>query len=104
MNELYSSRLKDFRKSKKLTQLAMAEELGISSEHYPKIENNYKNPSMQVHIDLCLKLEKPSDCFFNEHHHDLVLTSERINYLKSLQDKDLKILLRLLHMIYENKK
>lgn len=38
----------EFRKSKKLTQLEMAEKIGVSFQTYRFIEIGYRNPSLKV--------------------------------------------------------
>jgi len=37
--------LSEYRKSKKLTQVEMAEQIGVSFSHYSKIESGIRNPS-----------------------------------------------------------
>ena len=103
MDNLYRSRLRDFRRNRKeqTTQQAFAEELGVTFEHYSAIENGKRNPSVPLHIAICRKLQKPSDCFFREDCPDMVLTEEQIAYLESLDTGRLKTLLNLFRAIYE---
>ena len=102
MDELYRSRLRSYRYSNVAnTQAAFAELIDISCDHYTKIENGLKNPSIPVHIDICMALGKPSDCFFREDRPDMVLTPEQVEYLKSLDVKELRKILNLLQVLYE---
>ena len=100
MDHIYTTRLKMFRKSK-MTQGAFSEILGVSSDHYTKIENGLRNPSLPVHIEICLQTGKPSDCFFKEDRHDLNLTPEQMNCLLSKSKNELRTILKLLQSIYE---
>lgn len=48
------NRVKAFRTEKKVSQLALAKEVGVARQTINLIENNKYNPS----LDLCLKLAK----------------------------------------------
>ena len=106
MNNKYGESLKAFRQNlpTKITQSELAERLDISVEHYTNIENGYKNPSMPLHIDICLELNKPSDIFLKKGRADFALSKEQIDYLQTLEIGELKILVNLLRMIYEKQK
>ena len=106
MDDLYIKRLRGFRKSRnnRITQLEFSEELDITPEHYSNIENGGKNPSMLLHIDICLKLGKPSDCFFNQNHADMILTPEQQQHLLSMGKEKLRTILEILQVIYEHQK
>ena len=103
MDNLYTARLKTFRKSRenRSTQLEFSEDLDITPEYYSIIETGSKNPSMSLHIDICLSLNKPSDCFFNEKHKDISLTKQQQEYLMALDEKELRSLLETLQTLYE---
>ncbi len=106
MDELYTKRLRSFRKSRnqRITQLDFSEELNITPEHYSNIENGSHNPSVLLHIDICLKLGKPSDCFFNPAHKDMILTPEQQQHLQSMGKAKLQTILEILQVIYERQK
>lgn len=105
-NNLYAARLKAFRRSlpTKMTQSEMSERLDISVEHYTNIENGYKNPSMLLHTEICLELNRPSDSFLKEDRNDFALTKEQISLLGTLKTNELKILVNLLRMVYDQQK
>lgn len=46
------NRVREFRRAKKLSQLALAEQIGVARQTINLIENDKYNPS----LDLCLKL------------------------------------------------
>lgn len=106
MNKYYCSQLRKFRKNldKRKTQEEFSEDIRLSCNFYGKIEIGRSTPSLQSHIDICLKLDKPSDCFLNENMSDIVLSEEALNHLKSLDINQLKTLSEILRLIYEKNK
>ena len=105
MNNLYTERLKRFRKSRngRTTQYELSEDLDISTKYYSQIENNDYTPSVQLHLKICLELNKPSDCFFRENRTDLILTDEQFKFLNSLSDEQLDRVLNIFQIIAESK-
>ncbi|WP_125703490.1 helix-turn-helix transcriptional regulator [Lacticaseibacillus daqingensis] len=55
------NRVRDFRRQKKLSQLALAEQIGVARQTINLIENDKYNPS----LDLCLKLAWALDTDLN---------------------------------------
>lgn len=106
MNKYYCSQLRKFRKNldKRKTQEEFSEDIKLSCNFYEKIEIGKSNPSLLSHIDICLKLDKPSDCFFDENMPDMVLSKKAIDYLKSLDSNQLKTISEILRIIYEKSK
>ncbi len=49
--------LKTTRKARKINQLTMAKEIGISRNYLSKIENNRANPALSILTDLCKELD-----------------------------------------------
>lgn len=103
MNNLYTSRLKAFRKETNYTQMEISEEMDITPEYYSYLECGKKKPSMNLHVDLCLKFDKPSDCFFKSDRRNKYLSSEQINSLMKVKKEDLETILNVLQVIYDNK-
>lgn len=103
MNELYVTRLSNFRKTHKLTQQSFSEKINISSEHFSKIESRIKNPSLSLHMEICKQLNVPSDCFFNEQHPTPILSCKQFEAFSLLEISELKALLNLLQTLYEEK-
>ena len=100
MNKYYCSQLKNFRKlADRKTQAQLAEELDISTDYLRSIEAGRYNPSFSLHVNICLTLKKPSDCFLFQDRVDMVLNPEQINYLKSLESVELKRLIDILQDI-----
>ncbi|MBM4170216.1 MAG: helix-turn-helix transcriptional regulator [Ignavibacteria bacterium] len=54
--------LKSYRSEQRLTQKELAAQLGISREHYSRLENGHAMPSLGVFERMCseLKLQMPS--------------------------------------------
>jgi len=52
--------LKALRKSKKLTQVALAKKVGISSNYYSRIERDEENPSLEILKDIAKALKVKS--------------------------------------------
>ena len=48
-----------------MTQQKFSEEIGVSFEHYSKIENSYNKPSVPVFLKICHTLKKPAQYFFS---------------------------------------
>lgn len=57
----FINRVKAFRQEKKLSQLALAEAIGVARQTINLIENNKYNPS----LDLCIKLAETLDTDLN---------------------------------------
>ncbi|EFQ57332.1 helix-turn-helix transcriptional regulator [Streptococcus downei] len=55
------NRVKEFRQLKKLSQLALAREIGVARQTINLIENGKYNPS----LELCIKLAKSLDTDLN---------------------------------------
>lgn len=55
------NRVKDFRKEKGLSQLALAKAIGVARQTINLIENDKYNPS----LDLCIKLAETLDTDLN---------------------------------------
>lgn len=55
------NRVKDYRKKKGLSQMALAKKIGVARQTINLIENNKYNPS----LDLCLKLAHELDTDLN---------------------------------------
>lgn len=106
MNELYQRRLKKFRiaQSKNNTQVNLSDDLDITPEYYSKLESGNRTPSMLLHIDICTKLNKPSDCFFKKDREDIQMSQSLFDYLMSLEQEQLSKILSVLHVLYEAQK
>ncbi len=52
--------LKTLRKGKKLTQVALAKKVGISSNYYSRIERDEENPSLEILKDIAKALKVKS--------------------------------------------
>ena len=102
-NTNYAQTLKSYRKQQ-TTQLAFAEELGISAIHYTQIENGKGNPSVELHAAICLALNKPSDCFLYPEQQEPALTKEQMTQLSTLPVKKLRLILEIVQSIYEEQK
>ena len=103
MNNLYPSRLRTFRKAANYTQMEISEAMDITPEYYSALECGKKKPSMNLHVDLCLKYNKPSDCFFKKEKEDKYLSTEQIDSLMNMKTEDLETILNVLQVIYDNK-
>lgn len=103
MNNLYTSRLRAFRKETNYTQMEISEEMDITPEYYSYLECGKKKPSMNLHVDLCLKFDKPSDCFFKSDRENKYLSSEQIDALMNVKTEELETILNVLQVIYDNK-
>lgn len=57
---MFSTLLKDYRKASGISQSAIAEILGVSTEHVSRIENNRKQPSAKLCNEI-LKFIRESD-------------------------------------------
>ena len=106
MDKLYTSRLRHFRKEhdKKLKQAKFAELLEVGTEHYVNIELGTGNPSIPVHVDICLELNKPSDFFFKEERHEMILSPEQAEKLMNTDEATLEAMLSFLQTLYEKTK
>ncbi len=102
MNKYYCEQLRNFRKNIKNnnTQEKFSESIQLSLDFYEKIEIGKSNPSLLSHIAICLQLDKPSDCFFNKNMPDVVLSREKLDYLKSLEPEQLMLISEILQLIY----
>lgn len=59
--------LREARKSKGLTQAALAKEVGVTVEHIRSLEYGRVNPSIPLMFKICAVLEKqPDELFGNE--------------------------------------
>lgn len=103
MNDLYTSRLRTFRKESYYTQIELSEAIDITPEYYSALERGKKRPSMYLHVDLCLKLNRPSDCFFDVKKDYKFLTANQIDYLMNMKKEDLETILNVLQIIYDAK-
>lgn len=103
MDELYRTRLREFRlgRPSRTTYLDFSEDLDITPQHYAALEGGRRTPSIPLHVQICKTLDKPSDCFLHSGREDFALSPERIAYLKTLDTKQLKILLSFLQAVYE---
>lgn len=106
MDKLYTSRLRHFRKcsGKRWTQMQIAEELNITEVFYSLVETGNNSPSILLHTEICLALDKPSDCFFKEEKCDYSLTPTQRKNLLSMDTEKLKMIANILQDIYEGQK
>lgn len=104
MDELYKDRLRNFRiaLSDRNTQAELSEDLDVTPEYFSKLESGIKSPSMLLHMDICLKLNKPSDCFFKNNRNDIQMSEGLFDYLMGLDKSQLKKILSVLQAIYDN--
>lgn len=103
MNNLYASRLRAFRKETNYTQMEISEETDITPEYYSYLECGKKKPSMNLHVDFCLKFDKPSDCFFKRDRENKYLSPEQIDALMNVKTEELETILNVLQTIYDDK-
>ena len=82
-----------------MTQQQFSEKIGISYEHYTKIENSYNKPSVPVFLKICRKLNKPAQYFFSDN--DTFLSQEQIDTLMLYDTDKLELILNLLQELYE---
>lgn len=103
MDKLYTSRLRHFRKctGKRWTQMQIAEKLNITEVFYSLVETGNNDPSIPLHAEICLALDKPSDCFFKQEKQDYTLTPAQRKNLLSMEANKLKFIVSILQDIYE---
>ena len=99
MKELFSKRLKAFRKQAGLTQMQLAEKLDISVTQLSNCENGSSIPSVGLFIKMCLILDKPADCFFRPEKKSFSLSAERLEMLKQLDEQKLQKILNSLAIL-----
>lgn len=106
MSEIYKDKLRKFRISlpNRNTQTELSEDLDVTPEYFSKLESGNKSPSMLLHIDICLKLNKPSDCFFKNNRNGLQMSEDLFNYLMELDKSQLNKILSVLQAIYDDEK
>lgn len=106
MVELYKDKLRKFRiaLSERNTQTELSEDLDVTPEYFSKLESGIKSPSMLLHINICLKLNKPSDCFFKNNRNELQMSKDLFDYLMGLDKSQLKKIVSVLQAIYDDEK
>ena len=93
MKELFSKRLKAFRKQAGLTQMQLAEKLDISVTQLSNCEKGSSIPSVGLFIKMCLILDKPAECFIRREKEIFFLSADRLEMLKQLDEQKLKKIL-----------
>ncbi|MCI8331688.1 MAG: helix-turn-helix transcriptional regulator [Clostridiales bacterium] len=84
--------------------MEISEAMDITPEYYSALECGKKKPSMNLHVDFCLKYNKPSDCFFKPEKNNRYLSTEQMDSLMNVNTGDLETILNVLQVIYDNKK
>jgi putative transcriptional regulator len=56
----------DLRKEKELTQSQIANQVGLSKNHYCNIENGIRTPSGKIALKISEELEFPMEKFYQE--------------------------------------
>ena len=97
---LLVSRLKEYRKLKGYTQAEIAEAIGISAVNYAKYECGARLPSLQKLIAISIVLEKPLESFLKEERHEMKLTFEQIQHLRTLKPEQLRVILEQIQNLY----
>lgn len=87
-------------RKKLMTQQKFSEKLGISVEHYTKIENAYNKPSVSVFLELCRKLKKPAQYFFWDK--SVYFSEQKINEFTQYDETKLVAMLNLVQELYDN--
>ena len=87
--------IKAERKNKKLTQLELSEELGITPRHLQAIENENKTPSYNLLSRMLSYLNIPADSIINSTESELTLEQEQLLYLirHKCNQRDIAVLL-----------
>jgi transcriptional regulator with XRE-family HTH domain len=86
--------IKDLRKSKRIKQKELAAKLGISNAYLSSIENNKKEPSMDLTKEIATQLGVPLYYFFIKAYDEKSLTGKQKKVFvkaRSLIDEFLKI-------------
>lgn len=87
--------IKAARKNKKLTQLELSEELGITPRHLQAIENENKTPSYNLLSKMLSYLNIPADSIINSTESELTPEQEQLLYLirHKCSQRDIAVLL-----------
>ena len=87
--------IKAERKNKKLTQLELSEELGITPRHLQAIENENKTPSYDLLSRMLSFLNIPADSIINSTESELTPEQEQLLYLirHKCNQRDIAVLL-----------
>lgn len=87
--------IKAARKNKKLTQLELSEELGITPRHLQAIENENKTPSYNLLSRMLSYLNIPADSIINSTESELTPEQEQLLYLArhKCSQRDIAVLL-----------
>ena len=100
--EQFGQRIKKKRKEKHLSQIEVAEKLGISPNHLSTLENGNSNPSFEVICDLCDLLDATPDYFFLGALHSNNLPQNIIDKLRLLPEDKQVFVSKFIELLLEN--
>lgn len=95
--ELFGDKLKTIRKAKKMTQVELSRELGVSTSVIAAYEQGKNFPSVSVLIEICKILRVSSDYL-------LGISDEISIKLGGLSDDETQAFLQLIGLFEENRK
>ena len=100
--ELLVKRIREFRQEAGKTQAQMAEDIDVSLGSYFNYERNKRTPSLETMLRICLVLKRPADCFVNENRSKKFLSTQQIEFLKTLDKGHLLTIIGQLQSFYES--
>ena len=97
-----AERVTELRIKKGISEQKMSFELGHSGNYIQLISSGKMVPSLKEFFAICEFLETSPSLFFQKNIEEPVLTHKAINSIKSISEKDLRILLPLLERFSNN--
>ena len=99
----FAEKLKKVRKNKKISQLELSEKIGITHNHYSRLETGKSQPSIVVLKNISLVLGVPADYLLSDEDGDIPEIRinnrsllEKVQLIETLDDEDQKLITRMI--------